>query len=78
LGTVSALRDFRELGGAVGRESCVLLGHAFNDVSFRVTLVHQLACPSADCDGVRTILIGDAGIVERDQKARIRVRVGVR
>jgi hypothetical protein len=78
LGAVGAFRDFRELGGAVGGEPGILLRHAFDDVSFRVTLVHQLARLSADCNGVRSALIGDPGVGKRSQKGRIRVRVGLR
>jgi hypothetical protein len=72
---VNALRDLCELGGAVDRESWILLRHAFDDVGFRVTLVQQVARPSADCDCVRSALIGDPGVVGRGQKARIRVRI---
>ena len=77
MGAVGAFRDFREQGGAVGGEPGILLRHAF-DVSFRVTLVHQLARPSADCNGVRSALIGETGVAKRSQKGRIRVRVGLR
>jgi hypothetical protein len=78
LGTVNVLRDLYELGSGVGRKSCILLRHALDDVGFRVTLVHQLARPLADSGGVRSALIGDAGVVERGQKIRIGARVGLR
>jgi hypothetical protein len=73
LGAESVLRDLYELGGAIGREPRILLRHAFDDVGFGMTLVHQLARVLADSDGVRPALIGDAGVVEPCQKVRIRV-----
>jgi hypothetical protein len=39
-----------------------------------MTLIHQLASPFACCNGAGFALIGDAGIVERGQEARIRAR----
>src|ERR1700747_3203892 len=40
-----------------------------------MTLVHQCARPRADGNGVSLAVIGDAGVVERGQKARITVGI---
>ena len=63
-----------ESGGGVGRESWILLRHAFDDVGLRVALVHQSAGSPGDGDGVRSVLIGDTGVVEGAEKGRIGTR----
>jgi hypothetical protein len=75
LGAVSIRRDRREFGGVVHRESWIARRHAFDDVACRMTLVHQCARPRADGNGVSLAVIGDAGVVERGQKARITVGI---
>jgi hypothetical protein len=50
------------------------LRHAFADVGLRVALVHQSAGSPGDGDGVRSVLIGDTGVVEGAEKGRIGTR----
>jgi hypothetical protein len=57
------------------RESWILVRHGFDDVGRRVALVHQVARPPANADGVRSALIGDAGVVEPGKKVPV---VGLR
>ncbi len=47
----------------------------FDDVGWRVALVHQVARPPTNADGVRAALIGDAGVVEPGKKVPV---VGLR
>ena len=46
--------------------------HTLDDVDFGVTLVHQFARLFADRNGDSSALVGDTGLVELCQKARIR------
>jgi hypothetical protein len=78
LGAVNVLRDLCELGGRTVCESRILLRHAFNDIGFRVSLVHQLTRVLADSDGVRSVFVSDARAVKRGQKVPIRVGLGRR
>jgi hypothetical protein len=75
LGAVSARRDHDELGGAVDGKSRIARRHALDDADFGIALVHQFACLFADRDGDSWVLVRDAGLIERRQKARVGPRI---
>src|ERR1700733_15287934 len=81
LRTVSARRDHGELGGAVGSKSRIARRHTLDDAGFGIALIHQCACLFGDRDGDSWVLVRDAGLVERRQKARVgprTARIGLR
>src|ERR1700722_335388 len=75
LRAVSARRDHGELGGAVGGKSRITRRHTLDDAGLGIALIHQFACLFGDRDSDTWVLVRDAGLVERLQKARVAPRI---
>ena len=77
LGTVSTLGESCERGGVGHGESWIARGNGFDDIASGLTLVYPVTHLFGGSNGFRSVVVGDAGLVERCQEARVGVGIGV-